>query len=223
MILCLDSELKTRFPHLKVAFALIKNVKVQKADEKLKDFILQQTEEIKKQYGHDPSSIKNIQIIETFRNLLRQTIVQRIRASSVEALIQRILKDKPFPSINNIVDAGNLAVINTGHPIGIFDADKFSGDITLRSAEKGESFIPIGSKESIEFDGGEIILSDADGLVLSIVAYRDSDKTKIINTTRNILVVILGIEKEPLLKAAQLVVNYITEFCGGEGKVELAS
>ena len=47
---------------------------------------------------------------------------------AAEALIRRILQDKPLYQINTLVDLINLASIAYGYSIGGFDADQFKGD-----------------------------------------------------------------------------------------------
>jgi len=139
--------------------------------------------------------------------------------SSVEALIRRVLKGRPFPSINNVVYACNLTVLKTFIAMGVFDADNVSGDATLRFAREGERFVEIGAQEPTELRGGEIVISDTHK-IFSIPIYRDGEETKINEQTRNIMLVVLGSKEDDVAGAANLALGCITRYCGGEAKIE---
>lgn len=70
-------------------------------------------------------------------------------------------------SINNVVDATNLVMFNTGQPLHAFDAGKLSqkGDayaIAVRGAKEGERMIALDGKE-YDCAGGELLITDAHG------------------------------------------------------------
>jgi len=215
MRLTIASEVEKRFPDLRIAFASIRGVKAGKTDSGLKGLVTEEVEEIKR--GHSTSDLKGIPILNAYRDLLKQTLGRD--ESSVEALIRRVLKGRPFPNINNVVDACNLAVLKTLIAMGVFDADRISDDATIRFAKRGERFVEIGGKEPIELNGGEIVISDKDK-IFSIPIYRDGEETKITEKTGNIMLIALAIKDEDLAAAADLAVEYVTRHCGGEGEVE---
>jgi DNA/RNA-binding domain of Phe-tRNA-synthetase-like protein len=185
-------------------------MKVGGTDSRLEELVTEEIEEIKRKYS--PSDLEEIP-----RLLLKQTLGKD--ESSVEALIRRVLKGRAFPSINNVVDACNLAVLKTLIAMGVFDADRISGDAAIRFARKGETFIEIGGREPMELRGGEMVISDSDK-IFSIPIYRDGEETKITEQTRNIMLVAVGTKDENLAGAANLAVEYITRHCGEEGEIE---
>jgi len=72
--------------------------------------------------------------------------------SRLEALGQR--------SINNVVDATNLVLLETGHPVHAYDADRIEGKkITVRMAQAGEK-IPLLDGTEITLAGTELIIAD---------------------------------------------------------------
>jgi DNA/RNA-binding domain of Phe-tRNA-synthetase-like protein len=91
----------------------------------------------------------------------------------------------------------------------------------MRFAEKREKFLGIGMEKHMLLQGGEIVISDSEKLV-AIYPYRDADSTKITEKTKNVMLLVCGVPgigEETLQRAAQVALEYITRFCGGEGKI----
>ena len=80
---------------------------------------------------------------------------------SSEALIRRVLQGKPFPRVNSAVDVCNLCSVTFLLPIGLYDAAKIDGDVTLRRGAPAESYPGI-RKDSVNV-GGRPVLVDAAG------------------------------------------------------------
>ena len=78
---------------------------------------------------------------------------------SSEALLRRILQGKPFPSINSAVDVCNLCSTSFLLPIGLYDAAKIGGGVTLRQGEPGESYPGI-RKDSVNVAGRPVLVDD---------------------------------------------------------------
>lgn len=106
-----------------------------------------------------------------------------------EALVRRLLK-RELPSINNLVDAGNLASASTLVPIGLYDMDRIRGELVLRPSTEGEPFKGIGGRDEA-LSAGLPVLSDDEG-VLHLYPHRDCTRTKITQDCRNALVVACG-------------------------------
>ena len=114
----------------------------------------------------------------------------KVRPSS-EALARRFLTNNSIPKINNVVDAGNIASIETLVPIGIYDAEKIVGNFTLRLANSNEEFIDI-SNARHRLQGREIVLSDSNG-AMHVFPYRDSFRTRVTEQTKRVLIVGCGV------------------------------
>jgi len=215
MRLNLASDVEKRFPRLRVVVGSIRGVRVGTADSDLVELLRRETEDIRRK--HSISDLRLIPILTAYRDLLKQTLGKD--GSSVEALVRRVLKGRPFPSINNVVDACNLAVLKTFIAMGVFDADKISGDGIIRFAREGETFAEIGAKAPTTLRGGEMVISDREK-IFSIPVYRDGEQTKIGEKTQNILLVALAAKDEDLAGAANLAVEYLTRHCGGEADIQ---
>ena len=60
--------------------------------------------------------------------------------SAAEALLRRLTKQGSIPSINELVDIGNLVSIRYALPVAIFDRRAMTGPVTVRFANGDETF-----------------------------------------------------------------------------------
>ncbi len=216
----IDVQLKTRFSDLTVLTCNVKDVKVEKQNVELEKFRDEITEKVREKYDLD--SVKNLPTFRAYRDFFwRVGIDPTKNRPAAEALIRRVLGGRTIPRINTLVDAYNLASIKTEIALAAFDANKLKGDLLMRFAEKGEKFLGIGMEKPMLLQGGEIVVSDSEKLV-AIYPYRDADGTKITEKTKNAVLLVCGVPgigEETLENVAQVALEYITRFCGGEGKI----
>jgi DNA/RNA-binding domain of Phe-tRNA-synthetase-like protein len=85
--------------------------------------------------------------------------------SAAEALLRRLTKQGWIPSINTLVDIGNLVAIRYGLPVAMFDQRTVTGGTIVRLAAGTESFTDLGSGERETPAVGEVIFIDDAGLV----------------------------------------------------------
>lgn len=74
-----------------------------------------------------------------------------------EALLRRILQGKPFPAINSAVEVCNLCSTSFLLPIGLYDAARIHGEVTLRRGSPGESYPGI-RKDSVNVSGRPVLV-----------------------------------------------------------------
>lgn len=116
----------------------------------------------------------------------------KVRPSS-EALARRVIRGKPLPSINNVVDAGNAASLETLVPIGLYDYDRLSPPLRLTRCRDECVFSPIGGGTKV-LEPGTPVLVDANGVVIHVFPHRDSRVTMITESTTRVLGVAVGVE-----------------------------
>ncbi len=201
---------------VRIVYAIIKDVSISKGSLDIEEHLSEVMSEIKEKY--ELESLKENPIIRAYRDFFWRIGIDptKTRPSS-EALIRRILRGKPIPRINNVVDSGNIASITTLVPIGLYDAERIEGSLSLRTAKKGEKFEPIGSKEE-KLTGKELVLAD-EKKVIHLYPHRDSERTKIDGKTKIVLVVACGVPKVDsnlLMKATRLTLELIAKFAGGK-------
>lgn len=78
---------------------------------------------------------------------------------SSEALLRRVLKEKPLPRILNAVDLCNHLAVELLLPIGLYDVGKIRGEVTLRAGRAGESYPGI-RKGDVHLEGRPVLLDD---------------------------------------------------------------
>ncbi|MGC8949319.1 MAG: B3/B4 domain-containing protein [Thermoprotei archaeon] len=136
---------------------------------------------------------------------------------SSEALIRRVLQNKNIPTINNVVDAGNIASLITFIPIGLYDTDNIEETITLRLSKNNEYFIPIGGKKETIKEGQPILADNK--RIIHLYPHRDSSETMITYKTKNILALSLGvpnISENIISEALEKTLKLITKYSGGQ-------
>ncbi|WP_456468039.1 B3/B4 domain-containing protein [Archaeoglobus sp.] len=137
---------------------------------------------------------------------------------SGEALVRRALRDN-IPRINNVVDAGNIASMETFVPIGLYDLDRVKGELKLRFAGEGELFKPIGGRDE-KLEKNQIVLADEEK-ILHVFPYRDSRETMIRKETKNVLIVacgVPGVDKMVVETACRKASDYIVKLAGGRAE-----
>ncbi len=114
--------------------------------------------------------------------------------SAVEALLRRLTKQGEIPSLNVLVDLGNLVSVRYGLPVAVFDQSAVSGSTTVRFAEGDESFTDLGGDGSVSRpEPGEVIFVDDVGLVSARRwCWRQSSESAAREATTEILVTVEG-------------------------------
>ena len=113
--------------------------------------------------------------------------------SAAESLLRRLTKQGSIPSINTLVDLGNLVSIRYGLPVAIFDQGAATGGTTVGFAIGAEQFTDLGSGERETPEAGEAIFADEAGLVSARRwCWRQSAENASGPTTTEVLVTVEG-------------------------------
>ena len=186
--------------------------------------LLRQAEE------HVRSSIE----IETFKEHPNIAALQEVHRSfgsnpnkfppSAQALVKRVLKGRQLPSISPLVDLYN--VISLRHIVcaGAEDMDACSGDVQLTFADGDEAFFLLGEEEEAPPDEGELVYKDDVGVICRKLNWREGDRSKITDDSKNAVVVVEGFPpftREELEQAMQELSDLIQKYCGAQTRVEM--
>src|SRR6266481_1471166 len=87
--------------------------------------------------------------------------------SAAEALLRRLTKKGDIPSINLLVDLGNLVSIRYALPVAVFDTRALQGTITVHFADGSEHYTTLGENEVERPEPGEVVFSDETKLVIA--------------------------------------------------------
>ncbi|AEM38672.1 B3/4 domain protein [Pyrolobus fumarii 1A] len=176
-------------------------------------------EELKQVYGR-PEELSRDPVIQAYRKFYWRIGIDPTKTRPAgEALARRLLRGRGLPSINNVVDAGNVVSARLFVPIGIYDLDKFEPPARITLSRGGEVFRPIGGRGEEKLKPGIPIMVDAKGVVMHLYPHRDSIDTCVKDETRSVLVVAAGVEgvpRERVEKAARDTLNLIERYAGGE-------
>jgi DNA/RNA-binding domain of Phe-tRNA-synthetase-like protein len=113
--------------------------------------------------------------------------------SAAEALLRRLTKQGDIPTLNLLVDLGNLVSIRYGLPVAVFDLRATTGTVTVRFATAGERFSDLGTTEVVAPEPGEVIFVDEAGLVSARRwCWRQSDQSAAREDTTTALITVEG-------------------------------
>ena len=138
---------------------------------------------------------------------------------SVQALVKRVLKGGELPTINPIVDIYNVISLRYVVCAGAEDTDKCVGPVRLTFAAGGEEFRLIGEEANDPPEAGELVYRDDVGVICRKLNWREGDRTRITETTKNCIVVIEGfapMSAEALEKALVETAEMLKGFCGAK-------
>jgi DNA/RNA-binding domain of Phe-tRNA-synthetase-like protein len=144
--------------------------------------------------------------------------------SSIEAMARRALKNERLPSINALVDIGNLISLRHLLPAGAHAIDVLAGDIALRFATGAERFVAFGSSETEQPLPGEIIFAEGDTVLTRRWTWRQAQHTLTLPETR---AVEFNIDGLPPVAAAEVeragmeIMELVQRFCGGRARFAL--
>jgi DNA/RNA-binding domain of Phe-tRNA-synthetase-like protein len=107
---------------------------------------------------------------------------------AAEALLRRLTKKGSIPSINTLVDIGNLVSIRYALPVALFDTRAIATAITVRFADGTERYTTLGDAEIEHPEPGEVIFADGAGHVHARRwCFRQSDQSAVRSDTTEAL------------------------------------
>jgi len=113
--------------------------------------------------------------------------------NAAEALLRRLARHSDIPTINTLVDIGNLVSIRYAMPVAVFDGAGIAKPVTVRFATGAEPFTDLGSTGSVHPDPGEVVFVDAEGVVSARRwCWRQSAGSATSNTTTDALIIVEG-------------------------------
>ncbi len=141
--------------------------------------------------------------------------------------------------INALVDITNYLTFDRGRPLHVFDADKVSGNLTVRRGREGEQILGLNGKE-YTFGPDNVVIADADGVesIGGIMGGEHSgcdenttnvviesalwDAMNIARTGRTLGIITdaryrfeRGVDPEFMIPGLELATQLVLDFCGG--------
>ena len=113
----------------------------------------------------DATAIADLPSVAAWRRVFSEFGAKPTRyRNAAEALLRRLSKHGDIPTVNTLVDVGNLVSIRHALPVAVFDRANVANPITVRFAAGSELFTDLGSSEAVPPDPGEVVFVDGGGV-----------------------------------------------------------
>src|SRR6266851_2565279 len=136
--------------------------------------------------------LSQIKSLAAWRNVFRSFGVDPTQyRSAAEALLRRLTKKGDIPSINLLVDLGNLVSIRYALPVAVFDTHTLHGAVTVHFANGSERYTTLGQDEVEHPEPGEVVFSDESKLVIARRwCWRQSEQSAASAETRSAIITV---------------------------------
>lgn len=158
---------------------------------------------------------------DTFRSLGIK--VSEFRPS-IEAMARRVLNNHQLPSINALVDIGNVISLRHLVSVGGHDLGVMAQDVTLRPATGEEEFVAFGSSQVEHPAPGEIVFAEGNTVLTRRWCWRQANHTLTLPATTAIEFNVDGLPPATLQDIeliCQEAMELIERFCGGQARFEV--
>ena len=163
--------------------------------------------------------------IASWREAIRKTGVKPAEfRSSIDAMTRRVVKGQEFPSINALVDIGNVLSLRHLVPTGGHSLDDVKDDIALRPADGEEVFVPFGETEEEHPLPGEFIFVEGNTGLTRRWSWRQANHTLTLPETKSIEFNVDGlppVERDEVEKICCELEELVKRFCGGTFRREI--
>src|SRR3990167_4037966 len=146
------------------------------------------------------------------------TLIKEIKSSKCRRYMGRVIRNikvGPSPewvvkhlesigqrSINNIVDATNIVMYDSGQPCHAFDLDKLTNEILIvRQAKEGESITTLDGKE-VKLSSMDMVIADEKN-VLAIAGVKGGKLAEMDEDTKNILIEVANFDPVSVRKTSK--------------------
>ena len=211
MLLNIEREVLEKYPEMEIGY-LVAEVSVKMSDpfvENLKDCLERHLQEqcinATNFVAHSSVSIWRKIYEEDFQ------VKGKTYRSSIEALLRRVVAGKKIWNICNVVDLYNCCSILSLLPMGGYDLKKISGDITIRYAKEGESFLGLGEREKVAARSNHVVYADDERVICWLWNHKDSVETCIDESSKHVLFFIDSFEHDRVQAALNQLSKNLTK------------
>ena len=139
--------------------------------------------------------------------------------SSIEALARRVLRGDALPSINALVDIGNLISLRYLVPVGVHPVPAGEGMLCLRLSEPTDSFLPPDGAVAEVPEKGEVVFVQESSVLTRRWTWRQSALTLTLPDTTAVFFnidALQGVPDEEIDAAGRDIGQLVRAHCGGE-------
>ncbi len=161
-----DPKIIQNYPNLTAGVIVANGMRNAPTSPELLEAYLAEQETVKDRIGATPLS--ELTSLRAWRRAISAFGVSPTKyRSAAEALLRRLTKKGDIPSINTLVDIGNLVSIRYGLPVAIFDRRGIQGAITVHYADGSETYQELASGAVMRPEVGEVVFSDEKQMVVA--------------------------------------------------------
>jgi DNA/RNA-binding domain of Phe-tRNA-synthetase-like protein len=186
-----DAAILERFPAVTGGVILATGLRNGPTPEPLRAAYLEEQRATLARIGETPLS--QLPTLAAWRGAFRRFGVDPTQCrSAAEALLRRLTKKGDIPSINALVDLGNLVSIRYALPVAVFDTRSLAGPLAVRFATGEERYTPLGQPDVTEHPAaGEVVFADDAGLVFAERwCWRQSDQSAARDETTAVVITV---------------------------------
>ena len=214
----IDHKIFEKFPGLTIGVVICKNLDNSGIQEEIQKEIRRQENNIRAKYNTE--TLSQTPKIDVWRKTYSAFGAKpKENKSSVENLYRLVLQGVNLRHINKLVDIYNFISLKYMVPVGGEDIDKIEGDVVLTFAEPNEpTVLLLGDKEPRPPHAGEVIYKDNVSAICRRWNWREADRTKFTEETKNCFLVIEGllpVTKQGIEDATKELKELVQKFCGG--------
>ena len=214
----IDHKIFEKFPSLTIGVVICKNLNNSGTQEEVQKEIREQENNIRAKYNTETLS-QNPKIDVWRKTYSAFGAKPKENRSSVENLYRLVLQGVNLRHINKLVDIYNFISLKHMVPVGGEDVDKIQGDVVLTFAEPNEpAVLLLGDKEPRPPHAGEVIYKDNISAICRRWNWREADRTKFTEETKNCFLVIEGllpVTKQEIEDVTKELQDLVQKFCGG--------
>lgn len=214
----IDTKIFEKFPGLNIGIVIARNIDNHGSSDEIMHLIREKEKEIRENYN--PETLSQHPQIESWRRAYSSFGAKPKKyKSSVESLYRMILRGIDLRHINKIVDIYNYISIKRMIPAGGDDIAKVEGDIILRFARGEEPFTALNSEEIENPKEGEVVYADRREVLCRRWNWRECDKTKMTEETKEVALVIEGLPPltgEKVQEITEDLCGLVKKYCGAE-------
>jgi DNA/RNA-binding domain of Phe-tRNA-synthetase-like protein len=215
----ISPELCELFPQFKIGIITYTNIEVGQSPQMVKGRLQLFQESI--YFDLEDKNVTDLEGIKEWRQIFKTAGKDPNRyRHSAEALYRRIKKQNYLQPVNSSIDINNFFSLEYQIPIGVYDADKLSGDLSIRLGKEGDEYDGLNGRPNSL--ANLIISEDEAGPFGS--PFVDSERTAVTEQTKNAVQIIYlrpSIKTEQAEKMVQSLMNMYTQVHGGEGNFKV--
>ena len=215
----IDPKIFEKFEGFNLGLIIAKGVNNKGITEDVQSKIREQEKEIKVKYNIE--TLPQVPKIDAWKKAYAIFGGEpKKNRSSIENLYKLVLNGIELRQINKLVDCYNFISLKYTLPAGGEDINKMKGDIVLTFAGASEApVLLLGEKEAHSPHNGEVIYKDDISAICRRWNWREADRTKLTEETKNCVLVIEGlppVTKKDVEAAIKELKDMVQKHCGGK-------